>query len=199
MKHLALLMVWGVAVSSTACSHFVGKPSAETNQQASTHIYIQAPYDSAYAQQLAKRGQYSIRGTAWVQDQQGKRLTCAGTKVRLYAATPYLIEYYQQGGSFDQTDKLYISTFDPATLAIQPHISAQPYIQEAFFPLRNLTVDCTKEGRFNIPRVQAGNYFIRANILQTQGTQYALREINLTRLISVTNENLNVQLTHHLR
>ena len=199
MSVQVLSMMLGVVVCCGACHYPAGTLSAAAVKESAT-IQIQAPHNATYARQLVQGGRYSISGTAWLQDKQGKRVSCAGAKVHLYAATPYLMDYYKQSGMLDERSQLYISTFDPQILVMKPHIKVQPYIQEAFFPLQKFTTTCKKDGSFHIRQVGAGHYFIRATILQPLDSSSNVREVNLTRCITVNNRPLRgVQLHHQLR
>ena len=74
MSVQVLSMMLGVAICCGACHYPAGTLSAAAVKE-SASIQIQAPHIATYARQLAQGGRYSISGTAWLQDKQGKRVT----------------------------------------------------------------------------------------------------------------------------
>jgi hypothetical protein len=150
-------------------------------------VKINSPFDEAAATAAMKPGSNRITGSAFLRQQGGAVVTCAGEAVTLFPATAYAIErmtaMYGEGKeglrSVSQHRKGLL--FDPEI----PAYKTLAYDQR-----------CDAQGRFTFARVADGDWYIVTAVVWSVGTYSAQGGTLMQRLTVKGGETRELVVTH---
>lgn len=135
-------------------------------------VSLNSSWDSAKAAHIDKDGTNSVKGNAFMRQQGGGVVTCAGSTVTLIPATPYAVERLTQlyGAGDSGFNSIRNFRFVP-----------DPYEYQAM--TRRTT--CDSQGNFQFERVPDGDYFVVTSVTWVVG--YAQQGGNLMQRVRLMN------------
>lgn len=147
------------AVLIAFCATLSGCITLGPNRFSSPTI-VHTPFDVTETKKLLEPGNNSIRGSALVRQQGGGVVTCSGTEVTLFPATPYAVErirltFGSDHRAFIPADGYYLAyRFEPDP----PEYSTM-----------KRTVVCDAQGAFEFDALADGEYYVTTSIMWKAG------------------------------
>ena len=145
------------AIMAGAASLLVGCVTPGPVQQT---IKVNEPFDKVEASEMISEGAVTLSGTAFLRQQGGGVVTCAGNEVRLLPATKYASERMAgiYGKTFVRDEIQYLNVYSPRLRAI-----VQPNPPEYMQYTRTTT--CDAQGNFEFQGVKDGRYFVISRVI----------------------------------
>lgn len=133
--------------------------------QQPTYIQIKSKFDIEDTKERITDGDGAFPGTAFLRQQGGGVVTCAGNDVGLIPATDYAAErlkaLYGRAPSLGETRFMDIKAV--------PNLQFSP--DEPQYPILIKTVSCDAQGNFEFTNVKDGYYFISTSVLWAIGSR----------------------------
>lgn len=125
-------------------------------------ISIKEPFDPKAASEMIASGNAKLTGTAFMRQQGGGVVTCAGNAVNLIPATKYAMERMTgiYSGSFTKGEVKYLSVYHPHSKAV-----FQPDPSE--YKRYTRTSICDAQGNFEFQDVKDGWYYLATRVVWT--------------------------------
>lgn len=123
-------------------------------------IKVNEPFDKVEAAEMISQGNGSLSGTAFMRQQGGGVVTCAGNEVRLLPATKYALERMAAiyGNPFVRDEVKYVNVYSPRLRAVfQPN--------PAEYNQHSRITTCDAQGNFEFQDVKDGRYFVISQVI----------------------------------
>ena len=117
---------------------------------------VQAPFDRAQAALLLQNGTGTIKGNAFLRQNGGGVVTCAGSTVTLIPATEYAKERISRIYGNSQSGVVYQMNFKFSS-------------DEPEYLVLNKTTKCDSQGNFEFDNVASGEFFVSTMVSWTVG------------------------------
>lgn len=123
-------------------------------------INVNEPFDAAVAMEMIADGDGRLNGAAFLRQQGGGVVTCAGNQVRLLPATGYALERMAgiYGNPFSLGEVKYVGVYSPRVNAV-----VLPDPDEYSRISRSTT--CDAQGNFEFQGIKDGRYFVATHVV----------------------------------